>query len=290
MSRIQRDKKVILHHFIYEGSHAHILCTAQDALLCQRFYAELQKQLTDAIKRLAGLRYLNIWEKRTNVSEIPTLDDAIAKIAYLYLNPSNDSLCNCIDEYPGVNTWKVFRGAPNTPDTSTSSYYPWIQQPQIPRLPSRSLSEKQDATILKSMLLATEIKHELRIFPNAWLNCFIENPSEEDTRYANDQIVSKVQARELANAKRRKLEGKPVVGVSALKNQPLLKPHTPRKSGRKIFVQSLSKAVRLALIRERKLIEALCREVYFRWSKGDFSASWPPGTFPPPLPPLASAI
>jgi hypothetical protein len=290
LARIQRDQKVILHHFIFEGSHAHIVCTAQDALLCQRFYGELQKQLTDAIKRLTGIRYLSLWERRTNVNEIPTLEDAIEKISYVYTNPSNDALCNHIGEYPGVDTWNTFRGAPSTVEACVLSSYAWIQQPHILKLPSRSLSDKQDKAILGKMLLLTKEHHELRIYPNSWLKCFINNPSYEDVVDANKKILSQVQDTEAANAKARKQQGKGVVGVSALKSQPLLKPHSPKKRGRKIFVQSMSKAIRIALIRERKLIESLCREVYRRWVSGDFSACWPPGTFPPPLPPMASAI
>jgi hypothetical protein len=290
LARVQRDQKVILHHFIFEGSHPHIICTARDALLCQRFYGELKKQLTDSIKRLAGIKHLSLWERRANVSEIPSLEDAITKIAYVYTNPSNDDLCNSIEEYPGVSSWKVFGGVPNTADSYVVSEHAWIRQPHIPKLPSRSLSVKQDRAILKKMLISTESKHELRVYPNSWINCFIQNPSDEDVFEATKEIVFRVAKIEAANIKRRKGQRKGVIGVAALMNQPLLKPHRPRKKGRKIFVQSQSRPLRLALIRERKVIESLCREVYRRWSRGDFTICWPPGTFPPPLPPMASAI
>jgi hypothetical protein len=290
LARIQREQKVILHHYIIEGSHPHIVCTAQDALLCQRFYGELQKQLTDAIKRLAGIEHLNLWEGRANVSEIPTYEDALKKIAYVYTNPSNDDLCNHIEEYPGVSTWKAFQGAGSSTESYVSSQYAWIRQPNIPKLPSRSLSDRQDRRIQKEMLLLAETHHELKIYPHKWLNCFVNKPSSEDVIDANNQILSKIHDIEALNAKTRKEQGKGVMGATALRNQPLLKPHNPKKKGRKIFVQSMSKAVRLALIRERKLIEALCREVYRRWASGDFTVPWPPGTFPPPLPPMASAV
>jgi hypothetical protein len=130
----------------------------------------------------------------------------------------------------------------------------------------------------------------LRIFSNSWLSCFVQNPSSDDILKVNQDIASRVHKIEEANAKKRKKEGRGVVGVTALQNQPLLKPHIPKKHGKKVFVQSKFKALRLALIREQKLIEVLCREVYRRWASGDFTVCWPPGTFPPPLPPMASAI
>jgi hypothetical protein len=290
LARIQRDQKVVLHHFIFEGSHAHIVCTAKDALLCQRFYGELKKQLTDSIKRLAGLNHLSIWGIRANVSEIPSIEDAILKIAYVYTNPSNDSLCNCIEDYPGVSSWCTFQGTPIIADSYFASEYAWIQQPHISKLPCRSLSLRQDRRIVKEMLNRAESKHELRIYPHSWLNCFIQDPSEEDVSEANKGIVSRVRKIEATNAQIRQKQRRAVVGAAALRTQPLLKPHKPKKQGRKIFVQSISRTLRIALIRERKLIEALCRAVYQRWASGDFTVCWPPGTFPPPLPPMASAI
>jgi hypothetical protein len=290
IARVQREHKVILHHYIFEGSHPHILCTARDALNCQRFFGEIKKQLTDAIKRLTGIRHLNLWEARANVSEIPSLEDAIAKIAYIYANPSNDDLCNHIEDYPGVSTWHAFNSLPHTTSSCIAANYPWIRQPHIPILPSRSLSPRQDSAFLKKMLLPVEAEHKLSIYPNSWINSFVIKASNDDVQTINSRIVAKIRKIEEANAKRRKKDKKGIVGASALRNQPLLKKHGPKTKARKVFVQSKSRELRLSLIREMKLIDTLCRAAYRRWAKGDFKVCWPPGTFPPPLPPMASAI
>lgn len=69
-----------------------------------------------------------------------------------------------------------------------------------------------------------------------------------------------------------------------------MKPHKPKKKSRKIFAQSVFKEVRIRLIKELKAIDALCRKIYQKWKHGDFREVWPPGTFPPPLPPMANSL
>ncbi|MCB0359981.1 MAG: hypothetical protein KDD44_10100, partial [Bdellovibrionales bacterium] len=85
-------------------------------------------------------------------------------------------------------------------------------------------------------------------------------------------------------------EGTKVIGRKRLRTEPLMKPHRPQKYGNKTIVQSQFKEVRLAILDEFKRIDALCRKIYEQWKRGDFSSSWPPGTFPPPLPPQANAL
>ena len=88
IARTQRDCKVILCHFLWMSNHPHLILVAQDAEQCMRFYAELQKRITDAIKRLLGRKFLRLWEGRPLVAQIADLDAAKDRIAYLYGNPS----------------------------------------------------------------------------------------------------------------------------------------------------------------------------------------------------------
>jgi len=62
LARVQRDYKVTLCHYIWMGSHPHILSIFRDADQARCFYMEVEKKLTDAIKRLLGVDYLNIWK------------------------------------------------------------------------------------------------------------------------------------------------------------------------------------------------------------------------------------
>jgi len=289
LARVQRDEKVILHHFTVEGSHPHIICTAMDAEQCHRFYGQVMKQLTDAIKRLTACKHLNLWEDRASVIEIPTFEDVVDKIAYCYANPSNDDLTACIEEYPGVSSWNQFLQA-SAWDECVQSEHAWIRLPMIPKLPTRSLSPRQDKFFCEKMLSASREKHTLKIYPFKWIGNFIDAPSREEVEFVKKRIIKMLRDKESLNAERRAKTGKKLLGASRLIRQPLLKPHTPKKQGRSIFVQTKFKDIRLRLIAEKKAIDSLCKEIYHRWRQGDFRAVWPPGTFPPPLPPQANAI
>ncbi len=290
LSRVQRDNKVIIHHFIVEVSHVHFLITANDANQCQQFYGEVKKQLTEAIKRLVGQKSLNLWEVRSNLSQIPTLEDAINKIVYIYSNPSKDDLENSIDEYPGVSSWNSFKNTAYEVNACNESTHEWIRQTMIPCLPSRSLNPRADKRLLRQILSQTNDKHKLKIYPNSWLNCFLNNASSEEIEHYNTRIIKHLRELENKYKRIRRLNQKGVKGAAALRNLPLLKPHTPKRKERKICVQSQFKEVRIAIIAKVKEIEVQCRKIYKQWATGDFSIKWPPGTFPPPLPPLASAL
>lgn len=288
LARVQRDDKVIVNHHLFEGSHVHLIVTAKDSDACKMFYGQIEKQITDSIKRLLGLEHLSLWTKVT-AYEIPTLIDAINEIVYLYTNPSNDDLTAKIEDYPGVSSWDKATRATSLNDCM-SSWHPWIQLPMIESLPCRSVTDRQDRLITERMRSKAIEKHELKIYPNQWIGLFIKNPTAENVNSINKRIVSLIRRKEAANAIRRQKAGKQVLGAKRLKAQILLKPHTPKKKGRKIFVKSIFREIRIKLISDMKHISALCKHAYERWKIGDYKAVWPPGTFLPPLPPRANAL
>src|SRR5262245_37021010 len=90
LARVQRDDKVTLCHDLWNGSHPHLIVKAHDAEQCVRFYGEIQKKITDAIKRLLGVSHLNIWEGRATVAQLRDVAAVQDRIAYLYANPAQD--------------------------------------------------------------------------------------------------------------------------------------------------------------------------------------------------------
>lgn len=289
LARVQRDNKVVLHHYIFEGTHPHILCTAKDADKCRQFYGQLQKQLTESIKRFLGLEQLNIWDGCPSVIEIPTLEDAISTIAYLYANPSNDDLERSIELYPGVSSWQALRSCDSV-EQRISVKHPRIRQFMIPKLPSAALTPRQDRFVTEKILERSKESHELQVYPLLWIKHFIDDPSRKDVSQFKEEIIADLRSREEENGRRRVRERKTVLGAKALRLQALLKPHTPKKKGRKIFVKTRFKEIRQKIIAERRQIELLCREAYESWKVRDFRIPWPPGTFPPALPPPANAL
>ena len=132
LARTQRDFKVELAHHIWLGNHPHIVATLKDADLARRFYMEVQKKLTDAIKRLLGLEYLQLWAGTPRVIEISDLKSAIKMIAYYYANPAAAHLVESIDDYPGLSSWDDFTVNTSKLDAAVVHEGPWIRLPSIP--------------------------------------------------------------------------------------------------------------------------------------------------------------
>ena len=106
----------------------------------------------------------------------------------------------------------------------------------------------------------------------------------------NQRIKAQVLSFEAKAREERLREGRCVIGKEALKRQAILKPHTPKKRERRVFVISSIKELRIAFIEMHNAICDKCAECYTKWRRGDTSTSWPPGTFRPPLGVMASAL
>ncbi len=284
LSRVQRDNKVILHHYIFEVNHVHILCTVRDIEAFKKFYCELEKQLTEAIKRLTGLSHLNLWMKRPNVCLLPTLEDVINKISYIYSNPSNDGLVDTISEYRGVSSYEAFKESNNRIDYCFTEENAWIRQFHIPMLPSsRSLTIYEDLRLRREMIRQTEESHTLMVYPNSYISTFIKNVTIKDVREANEKILYLLNKKEELNRKAREEENKKVVGVEKLRKLRLLKPHIPKKNSRRVFVQTVDRNIRFRVIDKVKRLHEKCRELYERHKKTGEKVEdlYPFGTYPP---------
>ncbi len=284
LSRVQRDNKVILHHYIFEVNHVHILCTVRDIESFKKFYSELEKQLTEAIKRLTGLTHLNLWMKRPNVCLLPTLEDVIKKISYIYSNPSNDGLVETISEYRGVSSYEAFKKNNKKIDYCHEEENPWIRQFHIPMLPSsRSVTIYEDLRLRQEMIRRTEESHTLRVYPNSYISTFIRDATTRDVKEANDKILYLLNKKEELNRKEREKENKKVAGIEKLRKLQLLKPHIPKKNSRRIFVQTVDKNIRFRVIDKVKKLHEKCKELYERHKKTGEKVEdlYPFGTYPP---------
>lgn len=289
IARTQRDNKVILCHDIWNGSHAHIILVTKDSEQCTRFYGELQKRITDAIKRLLGLKYLDLWEGNPMVAEIADLDAAIDRIAYLYANPAQDDLEDSIQKFPGYSSWHQFKRALPDLHAKVEQELPWVRLPSIPRIPNGPLSPQEDQALVKQLWASNSERHVLSRMPNTWMSCFgIEDA--EGIESVNKQVEARLREREMEARELRKRTGKKIMGARKLCSQQIMQMHRPKKKDRKIFVISSIKNLRIQLIAEFKQFCIECRESLRRWRSGEFCVVWPPGAFKPPLPPLINLL
>ena len=66
--------------------------------------------------------------------------------------------------------------------------------------------------------------------------------------------------------------------------------YTPKKFGRRMWCICDDLELRKAFINWVKTLRAEAKEVYERWKKGDRTAHYPPGMFPPSFPKLANIV
>jgi REP element-mobilizing transposase RayT len=291
ISRVQRDHKVVLCDFVWMGNHAHMLVVAKDSKACTAFYGEIQKQLTEAIKKLLDLKYANLWQKNgTSVIQYGDLESAKQRVAYIYANPARANLVNSINDYPGLSSYEAFKAAEPRIDYEYKEEVPWIRAPMITRLPCKGLSFVQDKYYTDKLLKKAKNseKHELIICPNAWMKCFgISSP--EEIKAEREHIERILKEYESEALEKRQAKGWKVKGAIKLAEEAIdVDRYEPKGPVIRIFVYAACKKIRQKMICQYDLFCQLCVECYKRWKVGDYTVMWPPGAFLPAMPPRAN--
>lgn len=290
MARTQRDCKVTICHFLWMQNHLHLLFIAKDAAACAQFYSELMKKVTDYLKCLLGASSLELWEKGgAVVSEVLDLNAAIGRVAYLYANPSKADLETTVSKYPGFSSWKAFTSDPGA--ECHLEEVPWVRLPAVSALPSLRLDERQDKFITEKLKKSASLTHSLTLYPNAMYKVFGVT-DKADIERLNESIMAEVAHRETHYEELRRAEGKRVKGANALRREPIMKAHEPKKkaSDRKILFHTTVREFALAFLDELRVFCEQCRYAYEAWRAGEYLVEWPPGAFRPPLGPGANAI
>ena len=291
MARTQRDNKVDICHYVWMGNHAHICVVVYDAQSLANFLQELQKKLTESLKRLMGKRHLRVWAGSPVASVIVDRERAIDKFAYLYANPAKANLVDTIDEYPGLSSWQEFQqlSANKSVDVQSVRAVPWIRLKNIPKLDDMCLTSAKDSEVTARMLKDSEDnKHDLVLKPNAWMRAFgIAEP--EEVKEVNQEITLRTRLNELAARALREIFKKEPLGPIKLRSEPIFKPHEPPPVQRKVIVQSSVPKLRAKYIWFIKKIADYADSLLELWRNGA-TVNWPPGVFRPPLRPVANFI
>jgi len=233
------------------------------------------------LKRLLGLSHLEIWEGRASVIKLLDVDMVVDRIAYLYANPAQDNLTKSIDEFPGFSSWSDFNLCLKRQEDKASKAYPFIRLPTIPKVKRRKLTPKEDLELVRTIREQNVGSHDLVREPNAWMSCF----EVDDCAALNSRIIEAVRSNESKAVKDYRAKGKTPLGRRALCKVAIMKPHTPKKRDRKLFVLATVNKARIDFILTFKNFTAHCIECYQMWLGGDFTIIWPLGAFKPPMPP-----
>ena len=283
MARANRGNRVTICHFVWMGNHLHLLVVVHDPHDCTKFYGELQKNLTDYVKRLLGLKHLDMWEGRPMVA--PILDEvmAVKRIVYCYSNPARADLVDTIANYPGLTSWAEFSKASSLNDKFVRDV-PWVRCPAIGQLPADVIGQAMDRLLTKELGEKSRVMQELVVAPNAWGKCF--GLTDDEVQKLNDGARADIIEAEQQAAFNRKQSGKKVIGADRLRSEQFCKPHTPKKRERRLFCLSSIAELRVKFIRVKQGLSDKCRDLY----EARLFHLWPPGMFRPPSPPIASAL
>lgn len=290
LARTQRDEKVTLCNFVEMNNHAHQHCIPHEPQQHTKFYMEYQKKVTDTVRRLTKRSRLNLWERRPSVMKLAELEDAIKRLIYIFLNPAKAGLVHSIDQYPGLTTWKAFTTCEASVDAEVRLNAYWTPVSRLERLPvGNRLSPAYDEAMATRLREDNStVPYELTVKPLAWLELYgITDPSKIER--IRQRIISEVYAEESKLARERRERGCGVIGAEKLRRQEYLKPHTPKKRERKIFLICGNHSLRPTLLKVFHDIFDRCRTCYVALKAG-VPHEWPPGTFIPWVPPKVCGV
>jgi hypothetical protein len=289
IARTLRNDNVIVCHYLWMSNHCHILVLAKDAVMLTKLYMEIQKKLTEALKRLLGLRRLSLWQGRPAAILIADLEAAKDRVAYLYANPSTADLTNSIEQYPGINSWQVFQKSISNINASHSKLVPWIRDRTITKLESDRVCQKVERETVENFKTDNKKLHSLKVQPNAWIKRFKIKGSKKVSAI-NNSILNDLRRREEASLNLRLSKNKHATGSEALKREPIMKKHIPKKNDRKIFLICADKDLRINLLKEFEIFFENLKLISLKWLAGDLTVVWPPGVFRPPAWHVANAL
>jgi hypothetical protein len=276
-SRAQRDGKVTLCNLVCMNNHDHMQLIPKNPKDLPRFYGEVLKKTTDSLRTLTGKKSLRIWEDRVSVIMLASLEDAIKRLVYLFCNPAKAALCDSIDSYQGISSWKAFCTCEPKLEAKYEISAPWHRVADLPKIGPRALSKTEDDRYAGRLCSSkNSVKQTLIFEPFVWLKLFGVTDSN-DIEKVRQRVIREVYEREATYRAERKTLASP-------QYSPYLAPHTPKKKERKIFLICSDKEERIGWIEFFEQIEENCSDCYQR-AKCDNLANWPPGTFIPWLPP-----
>jgi putative transposase len=277
IARAQALYPVKLCHFLFMGNHFHLLLVVEDPMIAMHFIERIKTESAHTVNRLLGIRRKTVWCAGYDAEPILTAEDVVEKIAYLYTNPQKAGLVDSIEEYPGLSSW----GLPRVQD------HPRIPRAAIEPLTKISMTEKQQARLVESLMSDDSSTHQLELSPTAWLKPFGLTGAEEQITL---RIQSRVREIERELARQREEQHKSTVGARRLIIQPFNLPFSPKKFAKRMWCICRNPDKRIAFIEFIKRLRDEARAVYRKWCCGDRNAQYPPGTFPPRFPPLANLI
>jgi REP element-mobilizing transposase RayT len=261
LGRAQRLHGVRIFGFACLSNHFHLLAEVDDAEQLSRFMNCFLSKLAREVGRLYNWKE-KVFPRRYQSIPVTGEDRAqIDRLKYLLAHSVKEGLVERLEEWPGAHcVHSLLTGEPLEGI--------WHERKQETR--ARNRGKKVEPGQF-------ETRETVTFDP---LPCWQHLAPQEQRR----RVARLVEEIEAEGAAERKRTGKPVLGVAAILAQdPHDHPERPKKSPAP-FVHAATKAARLAFREAYALFVAAYREAAAKLRKGDRTAVFPLGSFPPALP------
>lgn len=277
LGKAQRLYPLNVCHLGFEGNHPHMVLHVENPEHLPLFVGYVKQEISHAINRLLGRRRKTVWAEGYDSPIVLDSEKALDVIAYALLNPVKDNLVESLEDYPGVNTWKLFKRGQHIRRCRM------ISRDSVPRLDNPANPAAENARVLDLLRAANRSFCFLKLSPYGWKKCFPDTAflSDENVRHL---IMARVAERAKTIAADRLASNLPRPLVTHILNQSMVATYAPKVFGKRMICLSTVPELRKNFIAFFRRQHERAREVLHQWRAGAWNVPFPIGLFPPAMP------
>lgn len=266
----------------YESNHSHKMLRCIDPETFPSFIDYIKAESAHAINDLIGVKKHTVWAKGYDHPKVLDFECFLSKFAYTVLNPWKDRLVAKIEDYKGVNSWKLFIDDSATRSTklfSRSSIFA-LENPEQPW--------RESSKVLKELNKENSRVGAVAFDFYSWEKCFPETQDLSNLEVRKLMLSALEKFSEETKLEHVKLPKKKF--YSDLSKQSMLKVYRPKSFGRKSLCVSTCKELKKGFLSIYYRLRDRAREVYLLWKSGDLAVKFPAGMFAPSQPRMENMI
>jgi REP element-mobilizing transposase RayT len=283
MARAQTLHPIKIAHYLIESTHMHMIAYVDNPDDVKGFMERFKTETATRLNIVLGRKKRTIWCEGYDSTMLATVDKVIEKIAYIYSNPAKDNLEDCIENFPGLNSWNMFLANEST------KLCPYIRRSEFRALSKEEMNIKGFKKEAYRLVSVAKEFQNLKLYFNDWMRGHNIN-SEKAKNEINLKIVEEVRKLEQKYREERKVKKKKVFGKEALNSQLIETKYLPNRSGKRTWCLCDDIPLRKQIISHIKSLVEKAKEVYEKWKCGDYSVSFPLGLYPPSFPKIAEPV
>ena len=239
-------------------------------------------EIAKVVCKLLGTWNVKIWSQRFHYAPLLSAEDALEKMAYLFLNPVSANLVARASEFPGVSTYGWL-----TPGHQQSFQY--VRPKLIVKLANGRFLRRTSKRLASALKELTLPSYNFSVKPFAWKECF-SGTVECSDEALKAELMERIAKGEARAERDRKQTGQRLCDLDALVEQNPHRHYVPKKYGRRACCISSCPVLRAEYI---KLYRSFCKQCDAAWQqmkRGYREVVFPAGAFLPPQMPRANVM